>query len=414
MMGPEMVTLTTSERRQALPAGHHTGSAAMETEPMREPTATDAAAAAFVRFVNVQKTYDGNSLVVKGLNLDVRKGEFLTMLGPSGSGKTSCLMMLAGFEPVTRGDIRLGGKSLNNVSPQRRGIGMVFQNYALFPHMTVGENLAFPLEVRRQSRLHIQERVRKALSMVRLEGFESRRPAQLSGGQQQRVAVARALVFEPEIILMDEPLGALDKKLRQEMQLEIKHIHERLGVTVFYVTHDQSEALTMSDHIAVLHEGELQQVAPPVEIYETPRNLFVANFIGENNTLTGKILHADETRCRILLDDNSEVVAVPVGLALDSRAVVAIRPERVRLLSTPSALPNAGRGRIEEVVYFGDHIRVRLAIFGRSDFVVKLTEPPASGGLERGAYLDVGWAIEHARAFRDGASVPDDVTRQQV
>ena len=205
----------------------------------------------FVRFVDVQKSYDGETLVVESLNLDIARGEFVTMLGPSGSGKTTCLMMLAGFETATHGEIFLNGKPVNRVAPHRRDIGVVFQNYALFPHMTVAENLAYPLRVRKQPRNVIDERVQSALRMVRLEGFESRRPGQLSGGQKQRVAVARALVFDPQLVLMDEPLGALDRQLREQMQYEIKHIHEQLGVTVVYVTHDQSEALTMSNRVAV-------------------------------------------------------------------------------------------------------------------------------------------------------------------
>ncbi|MEC7887488.1 MAG: ABC transporter ATP-binding protein, partial [SAR324 cluster bacterium] len=194
---------------------------------------------AYVSFQSVQKSYDGETLVVKDLNLDAHRGEFLTMLGPSGSGKTTCLMMLAGFETVTHGEIILDGTSINNVPPHKRNIGMVFQNYALFPHMTVNENLAFPLQVRKMSKSDIEDRVKKVLDMVQLGAFGTRRPMQLSGGQQQRVAVARALVFEPKLVLMDEPLGALDKQLREQMQYEIKHIHENLEVTVVYVTHDQ-------------------------------------------------------------------------------------------------------------------------------------------------------------------------------
>ncbi len=206
---------------------------------------------AAVKYDSVQKSYDGETLVVKNLNLDIPPGEFLTMLGPSGSGKTTCLMMLAGFEPATHGEIYLNDRPINNVPPHKRGIGMVFQNYALFPHMTVAENLAFPLQVRGVGKADQQEKVKRALEMVELGSFGNRRPAQLSGGQQQRVAVARALVFDPELVLMDEPLGALDKQLREQMQYEIKHIHENLGVTVVYVTHDQTEALTMSDRVAV-------------------------------------------------------------------------------------------------------------------------------------------------------------------
>ena len=193
----------------------------------------------FVRFRNVQKSYDGETLVVKNLNLEIESGEFVTMLGPSGSGKTTCLMMLAGFETATHGEIELGGRPINNIPPHKRGIGMVFQNYALFPHMTVAENLTFPLKVRGMSAGEIDEKVGRALDMVQMRIFADRKPAQLSGGQQQRIALARALVFDPELVLMDEPLGALDKQLREHMQYEIKHIHENLGVTVVYVTHDQ-------------------------------------------------------------------------------------------------------------------------------------------------------------------------------
>ena len=216
---------------------------------------------ALVEFDNVDKTFDGETLVVKNLNMEVGQGEFLTMLGPSGSGKTTTLLMLAGFESITHGDILLGGRSLKNVPPYRRDIGMVFQNYALFPHMTVEENLAFPLEARKMPKDRIKEKIDRALAMVRLSEFSRRRPAQLSGGQQQRVAVARALVYEPQLVLMDEPLGALDRQLRENMQYELKHIHETVGVTVVYVTHDQGEALTMSNRIAVFNEGAIQQLA---------------------------------------------------------------------------------------------------------------------------------------------------------
>ena len=258
---------------------------------------------AYVRFVDVQKSYDGETLVVKNLQLDIGRGEFVTMLGPSGSGKTTCLMMLAGFETATHGEIILDGQPINNIAPHHRGIGMVFQNYALFPHMTVFENLAFPLEVRNMPKPEIEEQVKKTLDMVRMGAFASRRPSQLSGGQQQRIAVARALVFKPKLVLMDEPLGALDKNLREEMQYEIKHIHENLEVTVVYVTHDQSEALTMSNRIAVFNDGIIQQLAPPEDLYERPENAFVSKFIGENNTLVGTVREVNGTACTVEIGD---------------------------------------------------------------------------------------------------------------
>ncbi|MGE3741991.1 MAG: ABC transporter ATP-binding protein, partial [Geminicoccaceae bacterium] len=246
----------------------------MRGAPSRPGGSTLSSEQAFVQFKDVQKTYDGQTLVVKSLDLDIARGEFLTMLGPSGSGKTTCLMMLAGFESATHGEIFLDGQPLNNVPPYRRDIGMVFQNYALFPHMTVAENLAFPLRVRKIATAEIEQRVKRALDMVRLGQFANRRPAQMSGGQQQRVALARALVFEPKLVLMDEPLGALDKQLRENMQYEIKHLHERLGLTVVYVTHDQGEALTMSDRVAVFNEGRIQQLAEPAQLYENPTSSF--------------------------------------------------------------------------------------------------------------------------------------------
>ena len=208
-----------------------------------------------VEFQGVSKTYDGQTMVVQDLDLRVDEGEFFTLLGPSGSGKTTCLMMLAGFEAPSSGEIRLSGRSVQHLPPRKRGIGVVFQNYALFPHMTVGRNLAFPLEVRGVSAAHRRERVRRALEVVRLDGFEHRRPGELSGGQQQRVAIARSLVFNPTLVLMDEPLGALDRRLREEMQFEIRRMQQDLGVTVVYVTHDQQEAMAMSSRVAVFHRG---------------------------------------------------------------------------------------------------------------------------------------------------------------
>ena len=355
-----------------------------------------------VRFDNVQKSYDGKTLVVKNLNVDIAKGEFLTMLGPSGSGKTTSLMMLAGFEPATHGEIFLNGKPINNVPPNKRGIGMVFQNYALFPHMTVAENLAFPLQVRNMSAAVITEKVQKALDMVELPAFGNRRPAQLSGGQQQRVAVARALVFEPELILMDEPLGALDKQLREQMQYEIKHIHENLGVTVVYVTHDQSEALTMSDRIAVFEDGIIQQLSTPDALYERPDNSFVAQFIGENNRLNGVIDHIDQDghTCTVLLDNGDKVTADKVvDGGVGTQTTLSIRPERVELDPETGSVPVTVDGTIEELIYLGDHIRVRMSVSGTDQFVVKVRNSLGRESLQAGQKARVGWSPEDCRAL---------------
>ena len=355
---------------------------------------------ALVEFAGVQKSYDGETLVVKDLNLKVARGEFLTMLGPSGSGKTTCLLMLAGFEPATHGKITLDGRPINNVAPHKRGIGMVFQNYALFPHMTVHENLAFPLEVRRVGKAEIEEKVKRALDMVRLGGFGHRRPGQLSGGQQQRVAVARALVFDPVLVLMDEPLGALDKNLREQMQYEIKHIHEELGVTVVYVTHDQSEALTMSNRIAVFDDGVIQQLAAPNELYEEPQNAFVAGFIGENNRLMGKVTETNGATCSVEVDGGGKVEARAVKIAgVGSRTMLSLRPERVQINPPDRLFPNVFEGRVEELIYLGDHIRTRVSVCGQDDFIVKVPNASGHAALRRGDDVKVGWAIEDCRAL---------------
>ena len=354
-----------------------------------------------VRFDGVQKSYDGETLVVKDLNVDIAKGEFITMLGPSGSGKTTSLMMLAGFEPATHGEIYLNGQPINNVPPHKRGIGMVFQNYALFPHMTVAENLAFPLHVRGMSKADVEDRVNKILAMVELPQFGNRRPAQLSGGQQQRIAVARALVFEPDLVLMDEPLGALDKQLREQMQYEIKHIHESLGVTVVYVTHDQSEALTMSDRIAVFNDGVIQQLSSPDDLYERPNNSFVAQFIGENNKLDGRVEKIDRNNtCTVKLDSGETVKALGVNVnAAGDRTTMSLRPERVEVNPKRGAMPNILEGRIEELIYLGDHIRTRMSVAGRDDFVVKIPNTYGHEPLAEGSTAKIGWQTADCRAL---------------
>ncbi len=353
-----------------------------------------------VRFTNVQKTYDGETLVVKNLNLDIIRGEFLTLLGPSGSGKTTTLMMLAGFETPTHGTISLEERPINRVPPEKRDIGMVFQSYALFPHMTVAENLAFPLQARKVPKAEIEKKVTKVLDMVRLTSFAGRRPGQLSGGQQQRVAVARALVFEPKLVLMDEPLGALDKQLREQMQLEIKHIHQNVGVTVIYVTHDQGEALTMSDRVAVFHDGVIQQIAPPSELYERPSNSFVAQFIGENNRLRGKLTYVNGASCKVKLHDGSEVAALPINVGgLESETTLSLRPERVKVGAEAQACANKFDARVMELIYFGDHTRARMAICGCDDFIVKIANADGSAALRPGETVPIGWKTEDCRAL---------------
>lgn len=355
----------------------------------------------FVVFDRVQKSYDGETLVVKDLNLSMPKGEFLTMLGPSGSGKTTCLMMLAGFETATHGDILLDGVSINNIPPHKRGIGMVFQNYALFPHMTIGENLGFPLEVRGMGKSEREAKITRALDMVQMASFVNRRPAQLSGGQQQRVALARALVFEPELVLMDEPLGALDKQLREHMQFEITNLAHNLGITTVYVTHDQTEALTMSDRVAVFNDGRIQQLAPPEDLYERPDNSFVAQFIGENNKLEGKVETISGTACTVRLDDGTLIDAQPINVTtVGDRTRVSIRPERVE--SNPARLhPDAHLidAEVKEFIYMGDTFRVRLKVAGTEDFIMKYRNAQDQGRYKPGDKIRIGWRAEDCRAL---------------
>jgi putative spermidine/putrescine transport system ATP-binding protein len=357
-----------------------------------------------VRFAGIGKTYDGLTAVVDSLDLEIERGEFLTLLGPSGSGKTTTLMMLAGFEAPTAGEILLEGKPLSRLPPYKRQIGMVFQNYALFPHMTVAENIGFPLSVRGIARGDIAQRVERVLDMVQLGGFGGRRPAQLSGGQQQRIAVARALVFEPKLVLMDEPLGALDKQLREQMQLEIRRLHQRLGVTMVYVTHDQAEALTMSDRIAVFHRGRIQQLDAPERLYETPANAFVARFIGENNRFDGSVQSIAGGRCSVrIAGDTAIECSLATPIAAGSPVTVSLRPERVQIGPAGHTISGVAgcrlRGTLREVIYLGDHVRARVALPGNDDFTVKRPIDEAHKLPAVGGAVELGWAPEHCRAF---------------
>lgn len=353
-----------------------------------------------VRFSDVSKSYDRHTNIVSNLSLDVKRGEFLTMLGPSGSGKTTCLMMLAGFESVTGGEIYLNDRPISHVPPNKRGIGMVFQNYALFPHMTVSENLAFPLQVRNVDRAEIQRKVSRSLEMVRLVPMANRLPGQLSGGQQQRVALARALVFQPELVLMDEPLGALDKNLREEMQYEIKAIHDSLQVSVVYVTHDQTEALTMSDRIAVFEGGAIQQISDPETLYENPSNAFVANFIGENNLLPGTVERCDNAYCSVKVDGSDAIVRARkgAGLSAGDRTVVSVRPERISLATSMDSQRNAISATVKDIVLLGDQLRVRLDAGGTA---ITLKSPNTANAHmpQNGENVSLYCRIDDCRAF---------------
>lgn len=353
----------------------------------------------YVSFKNIVKSYDGDKLVVKNLNLEVHEGEFLTMLGPSGSGKTTSLMMLAGFETPTQGEILLRGKPLHNLPPHQRDIGMVFQNYALFPHMTVAENLAFPLKIRRLSKADIRAKVERILDIVKLKPLADRYPAQMSGGQQQRVALARALVFEPKLVLMDEPLGALDKQLREHMQMEIKQLHEMLNLTIVYVTHDQSEAMTMSDRVAVFNDGVIQQLDSPSKIYEQPTNSFVAQFIGENNSLLATNVKAEGDYYSTSLDDGTLLSSLRVRPSSPGKKIMlCIRPEHISV-NNPAPGSERVNARIQQFVYLGDHVRMLTEVAGQGNFMVKMPATHVQPGWKAGSEVMLSWQPQNLKAL---------------
>ncbi|WP_425475442.1 ABC transporter ATP-binding protein [Shinella oryzae] len=316
--------------------------------------------AEFIKFDRITKFY-GPLCVVENLDLSIAKGEFVSLLGPSGSGKTTLLMMLAGFEQATSGKILLDGAAINDVPTHKRDMGVVFQSYALFPHMTVGENIAFPLQMRGIDKAETAARVKQALDMVQLSALADRRPSQLSGGQQQRVALARALVFEPRVVLMDEPLGALDKQLREQMQLDIRDLHRRLGLTIVFVTHDQSEALTMSDRVAVFNKGKIEQIGTPREVYDEPATRFVAEFIGETNLVEGVVEAIEGREATVRLPNGAHIVsAVSDGVAAGQPVYLSIRPERIDLAEARGEARNVLETEVTDSVYQGDHLRVQL------------------------------------------------------
>ena len=367
--------------------------------------------AAEIRIENLTKKY-GDFVALNNFSIYIQKGEFITFLGPSGSGKTTTLMLVAGFIFPTAGDIRIGDESIISKPANKRNLGIVFQNYSLFPHMTIADNIAFPLKMRKLDANDIKGKVKDALELVHLTDFGNRYPKQLSGGQQQRVALARALVFRPPILLMDEPLGALDKNLREAMQLEIKSIQERLHITTIYVTHDQSEALTMSDRIIVMNNGRVEQIGSPEDLYEYPANRFVAGFIGESNFLEGKVTRSDSEAHYITSDQGDEVkVPKDKDLSVGTRACIAIRPEKLHFISGKldfiSGYDNAPEewnsldGVISAHIYIGDLDRYEVKIFGDQILTVKYSNRTRTKDVDvvydRNQPVKIGWKWQEAR-----------------
>lgn len=355
---------------------------------------------AYLSFKQVKKTYDQKTLVVKDFSLSVAKGEFITLLGPSGSGKSTVLMMLAGFESVTSGDISIDGVSITKTAPYNRNIGMVFQNYALFPHMTIAENLAYPLTIRKQSKSQIKERVKEYLGLIEMQDYGARYPGQLSGGQRQRVALARALIFEPSLVLMDEPLGALDKKLREQMQYEITRLHQTIGFTVIYVTHDQTEALSMSDRIAVFNAGVVQQCATPAELYERPSNAFVADFIGENNFIAGTVDQIENETAIVTVPTGEKVRAQAAdGIAAGQQAKLSVRPEKLFILPSTHSYDNHMKAEFVTRHYVGDFIRYYFKLPDGSEINVKVLNDQSAPILTEGDAAEIVWQENDCFAY---------------
>jgi putative spermidine/putrescine transport system ATP-binding protein len=353
----------------------------------------------------------GGAVAVDGIDLEVRRGEFLTLLGPSGSGKTTTLRMVAGFMAPTAGSIEIDGTDMTRVPPYRRDVGMVFQNYALFPHMTAADNVAFPLRMRRRPGPEIKTRVAEALRLVKLGDYGDRYPRQLSGGQQQRIALARAVVFEPRLLLMDEPLGALDRKLREGLQLEIIRVSRELGATVIYVTHDQEEALVMSDRIAIFNAGRIEQLGGGEDLYDRPASLFVADFIGESNILRGRYdvdgggggwMTWGDARRRV-----GRAAAERAALASGASAALVVRPERMRIVDGEGAggLANTVEATVDEVLYLGPDTKYQLAL--STGQRVSVREPRSTDGRElaRGDRVMLGWSIEDGLLVDDPGGV---------
>jgi len=356
-----------------------------------------------VELIGVTKNF-GDTIAVDNIDLKVRKGEFITLLGPSGCGKTTTLRLIAGFIRPDKGYILINGERMENKAPYERNLGMVFQNYALFPHMTVYENIAFGLKMRKVNKVEIDKKVKEYLELVQLPGIEKRYPRQLSGGQQQRVALARALVIEPEVLLLDEPLSNLDLKLREAMRLELKAIHERVGITFIYVTHDQGEALAMSDRLAIMNKGKIMQVGTPEEVYERPINRFVAEFIGETNILEGKVTKIDTKTNIAKISVGKNFIVYASTSSLDHERLknliegaevrLSIRPQKIRIERNRTTKRNSFLGKIKHAVYLGSTIKYHVQLDDVRELVVDMPTSEETGAYVVGKEVYVEFAPE--------------------
>jgi spermidine/putrescine transport system ATP-binding protein len=363
-----------------------------------------------VQLVDLVKRF-GEIEALRGISLDIPPGEFFSLLGPSGCGKTTTLRMIAGFERPTSGEILMDGRDMSTTPPHKRNVNTVFQSYALFPHLRVAENVAFGLRFKKVSKSTTLDRVKKALSLVQLDGFEDRRPNQLSGGQQQRVALARALVLDPSVLLLDEPLGALDAKLRKSLQIELKALQERVGITFVYVTHDQEEALTMSDRLAVMSEGRIEQVGEPKQVYEEPQTTYVADFLGVSNLMEAEVAGSDtDGRSRLKLGD-FELVAERGDWMAQGNVKVVIRPERVLVEAQGSQGENRLPGMVERVVYVGPSIQLLIRLATGQQ--LQSTFPNRGDDLDwpQGTAVVVYLPSQAMRILEDTGSAPADEER---
>ena len=355
----------------------------------------------YVELEGVTKRY-GETLALDVEHLGIEKGEFFALVGPSGSGKTTLLRLIAGFTEPTSGSIRIGGRTVQDLPPYKRDIGMVFQNYALFPHMSVYENVAFGLKVRHLASAETESRVKELLGLVRLPGMERRRPQQLSGGQQQRVALARALVTRPRLLLLDEPLGALDKKLRTAMQVELRQIQREVGITTVFVTHDQEEALTLSDRIAVINEGKVVQLGRPAEVYDRPATRFVADFLGQSNLLPGKVASHEAGRMRVSTPTGLQIVArSDRPVASGAQVTVAVRPEKIRLSTERPTRSNVFEAEVVHIVYLGTSVTYHLKLSEGTAMIAFDRNEGSSGTYEVGTSVFAAWDEENSLVMLD-------------